>query len=219
MKIISFSLWGDNTRYTQGAIRNAELAKDIYPGWICRYYISDCVPIDIIDKLVSFENVELINMGVGDWTGMFWRFRPAGEESVEVMLSRDVDSRLTVREKMAVDEWLNSDKGFHIMRDNVQHNTAIMGGMWGAKKGAIDDMNYLIDKYIKGNFWQADQNFLREMIYPLVKQDSCVHDEFFENKPFPARRDEKHFVGQAYAGDDKILDAPEYFFDYLREQK
>ena len=28
-KIISFSLWGDNPVYTQGAIRNAELAKEI----------------------------------------------------------------------------------------------------------------------------------------------------------------------------------------------
>jgi len=32
-KIISFSLWGDNPVYTQGAIRNAELAKEIYPDW------------------------------------------------------------------------------------------------------------------------------------------------------------------------------------------
>ena len=32
-KIISLSLWGDNPVYTQGAIRNAELAKEIYPDW------------------------------------------------------------------------------------------------------------------------------------------------------------------------------------------
>jgi len=35
-KIISFSLWGDNPIYTQGAIRNAELAKEVYPDWVCR---------------------------------------------------------------------------------------------------------------------------------------------------------------------------------------
>jgi len=30
-KVVSFSLWGDNPIYNIGAIRNAELAKEIYP--------------------------------------------------------------------------------------------------------------------------------------------------------------------------------------------
>jgi len=33
-KIISFSLWGDKPMYTIGAIKNAKLAEEIYPGWI-----------------------------------------------------------------------------------------------------------------------------------------------------------------------------------------
>ena len=32
--IISFCLWGDNPIYTIGAIRNAELAQEIYPGFV-----------------------------------------------------------------------------------------------------------------------------------------------------------------------------------------
>ena len=55
-KLISFSLWGDNPTYTQGAIRNAELSKEIYPDWICRYYIGTSTPQSIIDKLISFDN-------------------------------------------------------------------------------------------------------------------------------------------------------------------
>ena len=39
------------------------------------------------------------------------------------MLSRDCDSRLNKREKLAVDELLKSDKNFHIMRDHPWHNT------------------------------------------------------------------------------------------------
>ena len=34
-KIISFSLWGDILTYTQGAIKNVELAKEVFPDWIC----------------------------------------------------------------------------------------------------------------------------------------------------------------------------------------
>ncbi len=205
-KIISFSLWGANPVYNVGAIRNAELAKEIYPDWICRFYYGRSTLNETLEKLKSFDNVELIDMEVdGDWTGMFWRFYPASDNDVDITIVRDCDSRLNMREKYAVEEWLNSDKGFHIMRDHPAHGTEILGGMWGSKKGAIKNMKLLIDEYIKGNFWQVDQNFLREKIYPIVRLDSIVHDDYFENKPFPKPRENKTFVGQAFNEIDEML--------------
>lgn len=205
-KIISFSLWGENPVYNVGAIRNAELAKEIYPEWICRFYYGKTTLSETLEKLKSFDNVELVDMEVdGDWTGMFWRFYPASDEDVDVVIVRDCDSRLNMREKYAVDEWLSSDKGFHIMRDHPAHGTEILGGMWGSKKGTIKNMKLLIDEYIKGNFWQVDQNFLREKIYPIVRLDSIVHDDYFENKPFPKPRENKTFVGQAFNEIDEML--------------
>ena len=182
-KIISFSLWGNNPIYTQGAIRNAELAKEVYPDWICRYYVGKSTPNDIIEKLKYFDNTEVIEMdNDGDWTGMFWRFYPAGENDVDVVIVRDCDSRLNNRERDAVNEWLNSDKGFHIMRDHPYHTTAILGGMWGSKKGVTPNIKQQMETYVKGNFWQVDQNFLRDIIYPIVKNNSLVHDEFFDSE-------------------------------------
>ena len=43
---------------------------------------------------------------------------------------RDGDSRLLPREREAVGEWIKSPKGFHIMRDNPNHSTEILGGTW-----------------------------------------------------------------------------------------
>jgi hypothetical protein len=205
-KVISFSLWGNNPIYTIGAIRNAELSKDIYPDWVCRYYIGKSTPKDIIEKLNSFDNTEIIEMeSDGDWTGMFWRFYAAGDEDVDVVIVRDCDSRVNIREKEAVDEWLNSDKGFHIMRDHPYHTTEILGGMWGSKKGVVSNIKNLIDTYVKGNFWQVDQNFLKEQIYPQIKNNCLVHDEFFEKKPFPSKRPKNLFVGQAFKENDDFL--------------
>jgi hypothetical protein len=205
-KIISFSLWGDNPIYTIGAIRNAELSKEIYPDWVCRYYIGKSTPKDIIEKLNSFDNTEVIEMeSDGDWTGMFWRFYAAGDEDVDVVIVRDCDSRVNIREKEAVDEGLNSDKGFHIMRDHPYHTTEILGGMWGSKKGVVSNIKNLIDTYVKGNFWQVDQNFLKEQIYPQIKNNCLVHDEFFEKKPFPSKRPKNLFVGQAFKENDDFL--------------
>jgi protein O-GlcNAc transferase len=205
-KIISFCLWGDNPVYTKGAIRNAELAKEIYPDWVCRFYVGKSTPTDIIQTLKGFNNTEVVEMGNdGDWTAMFWRFYPAGEEDVDVVIVRDCDSRLNNREKEAVDEWLNSDKGFHIMRDHPYHTTEILGGMWGSKKGITPNMKEQIETYVKGNFWQVDQNFLKDIIYPIVKNNSLVHDEFFDKKPFPSNREKDRFVGQAFNENDGLL--------------
>lgn len=205
-KIIAFSLWGDNPIYTIGAIKNADLALEIYPDWICRYYVGKSTPSEIILELSKRRNTEVFVMHEkGDWTGMFWRFFPADEADVEVMISRDCDSRLDQREKAAVDEWLSGDKGFHIMRDHPYHATEILGGMWGVKNGVLLGMKKAILEYTKGNFWQVDQNFLKQVIYPAIINNALVHDEFFEKNPFPNERPPRSFVGQAYDENDNEL--------------
>jgi protein O-GlcNAc transferase len=204
-KIISYSLWGTNPKYTIGAIRNAELAKVIYPDWLCRFYTGNDVPKNITDHLLSLD-AEVIDMNGTGWNGMFWRFLAA--DSDNIVISRDTDSRLNQREKFAVDEWLNSDKDFHIMRDHPHHATHILGGMWGARNGVLKGISNMIKEYDKGaydNRWQVDQNFLREMIYPVVQVHSFVHDEFFENKPFPFKRVDGEFVGAPFDENDNIL--------------
>jgi hypothetical protein len=210
-KIISFSLWGDNPKYTIGAIKNAELTPIIYPGWISRFYCGESVPTDIIKTLISLPNTEVVMMDVdGDWTGMFWRFYAC--EDSDIMLSRDTDSRLSNREKLAVDEWLESEKDFHIMRDHPYHNTEILGGMWGVRNGLLKNIKELINDYTKGNFWQVDQNFLREKIYPLVVNNSFTHDSYLNyspnSKPFPSERINREFVGDVF--DENENRNPEY---------
>ena len=202
-KVISFSLWGNNLKYTIGAVKNAELALKIYPDWVCRYYVGKTTPVDIIEKLILFENTEIKIMNdSGNWSGMFWRFYAAVDPEVDVMISRDTDSRLSEREKAAVDDWMNSGKGFHIMRDHPYHRTEILGGMFGIKKNTINNLYDLLENYNKGDFWQADQNFLREKVYPLIYNNSKVHDPFFENKPFPTNRKNYEFIGEVYDEND-----------------
>tara|TARA_R110002020_G_scaffold98042_1_gene233705 strand:- start:216 stop:887 length:672 start_codon:yes stop_codon:yes gene_type:complete len=220
MKIIAFSLWGDDPRYTLGALQNVSLAKLVYPDWICRFYVGKSTPEHIVDLLFEFDNVEIIPMPEeGDWTGMFWRFKAASDPKMEALIVRDCDSRLWFREKAAVDEWLSSDKQFHIMRDNEQHTTPILGGMWGVKGGFLRDIEKQIDAYRQEDYWQIDQEFLKEVLYTQVRDKALVHDPFFERRPFPTtERDPNHFVGQAYAGSGKILDQEEYFQEFMRRE-
>jgi len=199
-KIISFSLWGQDPKYTIGAIRNAELAPEIYPGWTCRFYTGEDVTDEIKSKLLDLKS-EVIEMGGADWNGMFWRFFAA--ENADIMISRDTDSRLGEREKAAVDEWLASDKDFHIMRDHPYHKTEILGGMWGCRNGILKDVKGMIQDYDTKEYhnkYQVDQNFLREVVWPLVWDKSCVHDPYFSTgHEFPTAREDAHdFVGNVY---------------------
>ena len=61
-KIIAFSLWGDNPMYTIGAIKNADLALDIYPDWVCRFYVGKSTPDEIILELTKRKNTEIFVM-------------------------------------------------------------------------------------------------------------------------------------------------------------
>jgi hypothetical protein len=203
-KVISFSLWGEHPKYTIGAIKNADLATRFYPDWICRFYVAKNVPIHIIRELLARNNTEVFVVNEKpDWTGMFWRFLAACDPLVDVMICRDTDSRLGEREVLAVKEWENSDRGFHIMRDHPQHGAIILGGMWGMKKGLVPNMAELIENYHKGDFHQIDQIFLREVLYPLVQDNILVHDPVFDKKPFPSQRVGYQFVGQVFDEHDQ----------------
>ena len=50
-KLITFSLYGQQLKYTYGMVSNVEIAKIIFPDWICRIYYGNSVPKEIIDKL------------------------------------------------------------------------------------------------------------------------------------------------------------------------
>ena len=53
--------------------------------------------------------------------------------TVDALLVRDLDSNISPREVAAVQEFLQSSKEFHVMRDHPYHGVAILGGTWGVK--------------------------------------------------------------------------------------
>ena len=138
-KVITFSLWGNNPTYNIGAIKNVELAKEFYPDFECWFYIhEESVPKETIEQLKTFDNVNIIFKN-GDLTNenckpRMWRFEAIDDPDVEIMMSRDTDTRFLLREQLAVKQWLQSNKIFHIMRDHPHHDFVILAGMFGTRK-------------------------------------------------------------------------------------
>jgi hypothetical protein len=201
MNYLSFSLWGDKPIYNVGAIRNAELWKTIYPDWIMVVYYDNTVPTETIKKLNELQ-VLTIDITKKNIYGMFWRFFAVDLPEAEYCVFRDTDSRITIREKMAVDEWVNSGKSIHVMRDHPAHGIpfgsdrlGILGGMWGIKSKSVP-LTDMIERFTKNKnlSYGSDQTFLKT-IYSIFEDDRVTHDEFYEKKPFPIKREYGRFVG------------------------
>ena len=207
VKVITFSLRGNNPTYNIGAIKNAKLALTFYPGFECWFYIhKDSVPQKTIDALIKTPHTKIIYKyeSLKNFKPATWRFESIDDPEVEINLSRDTDTRLLLREKLAVDEWMKSDKLFHIMRDHPDHSFKILAGMFGTKKiKNIPSWKELIKNYKDNdsNYKQYDQDFLAEIIYPKIKNTSMIHSIFGyfpdeEIKPFPIPYcDNYYFVG------------------------
>lgn len=217
-KVLTFSLWGDNPTYNIGAIKNAELAKKVYPDFECWFYIhTDSVPQSTIDSLNQFDNTKIIfkSGDINVYKPMCWRFEAIDDPDVEVIMSRDTDTRILMREKLAVDEWLKSGKIFHIMRDHPDHYNKlypINAGMFGTKKIPIlSSWKDLLNK-VSNTGKYTDQDFLREYIYPYIHNNCLVHTSFQTyphetSRKFPIPYDDTYnFVGEyVYADDSRSL--------------
>jgi hypothetical protein len=170
MKIISISVWGDNPRYIVGANRQYELAKLYYPDWEFRIYTDDK------NKVANLTDANIIEVTDGSY-GMYWRFRAMFESDNNIVIVRDSDSRINIREQRAVNDWINSDKKFHTFRDHDAHfEFPIIGCAFGYKGKFITPVFNLMNKYAEQlNYYVGDQIFLRDVIWPLVQDTALVH--------------------------------------------
>lgn len=217
MKVLSFSLYGAQSIYCEGAVRNAEIAPRVYPGWVVRFYVDRTVPADALDRLraLGCEVVVVERAMIGPEYGKFWRFAVAADPTIERFVCRDADSRLNVREKAAVDAWIASGAAFHVMRDSIHHCKRVLGGMWGGVGGVIPDIQARIDAWGHYGEWGDSDRFLSDQVWPLMADRCLIHDSWghFEGiRPFPPHAP---LDGTCYVGEIVPLDRSQ--FDVWRE--
>lgn len=219
-RVFSFSLFGSAEKYWHGLLVNIDVIQKNFPGWEVYVWYGGGTPDDIVSKIKEIPIVKLIPTNETGLINMSYRFFSIDDPEVEVAIIRDADSRVYERDRMCIQEFVNSNKLFHIIRDHPNHHHRIMGGMWGIKKGLLHKK--LQDIFIEWRqtntateFWN-DMDFLRDIFYPAVIPVAMIHDELqnFEvnqiKTPFPYPLDDgkKHFIGQIYHFDDKQNEMP-----------
>jgi len=190
IKVISFCLYGSKATYILGMEENIKLADEHFKDWVVHIYYNNTVPQKYITKYQEMGAETILCENVGEnkhnWEGMFWRFFPLNDPTVHAWLSRDADSRLSAREASLVNDWLASNKSFHIIRDHRCHMHFIMGGLFGINntefhakhKGKLKPIKEIIDlnyRYYKERNYNVDQLFLNNSVWPLIENDHMAH--------------------------------------------
>lgn len=232
MKLISFTLYGEDPKYVMGMFKNVALQKQFYPDWNIIIYHDSSVNQNALDKLSEdciLKNVE--DCGI---SAAAWRFL-AHDEDCERFIVRDSDSRISQREALAVKEWEEEDTILHIMRDHPHHGYAILGGMWGMKKEPSISMKKLIISYQEKEYqnkdatnrdiWiMKDMHFLRGVIYDKFAkpETSTIHaaKDYMERvqwsneywaRDFPSPvNEDRNFIGEIFVFNEHGEETREY---------
>lgn len=210
-KVISFSLWGMEEAYTNGAIRNLLLANEFYPDWELWIYLDNSVSESFAKQLVELGAV--LHHQPGQQTllqKLGWRFRAANDPDVGYFLVRDIDSVFSIRERLAVEEWLNSGCWFHTIHDWWTHTDLMLAGLWGGVANVLPDLWDRVEQYQPAALAtpNIDQWFLRDQIWSYVRQSLLIHDRCYRQQqalaiPGPAP------IGNQHIGSCEFEQMPE----------
>ena len=186
-QVISYSLYGKDLRFMVGAIKNAQLAQVFFPGFIVRFYVGASVPTWVRSTLWLFDNVEMVDVDLPENSlARMWRFKAICDPTVDVVLSRDCDARLSLREAEAHQEFLDSGFGFHIIRDHpTGHGYLISAGMFACRTKDLHFFQKIWDETPLRDTYMQDQEFMAHQIYPHVASNCLIHDEYYNYMPTP----------------------------------
>lgn len=182
VNVFSFCIYGPyQKRYHAGLLENIKLVEQYFPDWkVYVYYGLDTTP-EYLQTLTSYSSVVLRPTNEMGAINMIHRFFAIDEPDVEIMFSRDADSRIHWKDRWAIQEFLKAPEVLHSIRDNKEHNTLLCGGLWGIKKAAGISIHEKYEEFKnqpRDSGFGYDQNFLRDKIYPPLADRTLAHYSF-----------------------------------------
>lgn len=180
--VLAYSLWGNDPSYGVGVIENAKIAKWIYPDWTVRVYTDFSTSEPLLVALRSAAAEVVAAPSWPNWHGgYFWRLLAADDPGFVRWGIRDADSRLTYRERRAVDAWLDSGLPLHTVRDHPGHQYPIMVGGFDGRRAAIRNMADQIDTWRQSgrdHGYGCDREMISERLWPDYRGKTLVHCDF-----------------------------------------
>jgi hypothetical protein len=173
---ISYSLYGSDEYYVQGAIKNVINNAKVMPEWVNIIYVSQFT-IQKFGNLLSEIGCKLVVVpGEDNNISTIWRFFATGLQDAEYILFRDCDSIIGQREKAFVSLWIDSNKALHIIRDHPLHKSNILAGLCGVNNSKVHNLLNAFKNSKLVDMYGIDQWFVNRELFKKYGNDSLVHD-------------------------------------------
>jgi hypothetical protein len=130
------------------------------------------------DNGADVRNIEDEYPGVGS----VQRFLVMNDRKIGRFLVRDCDARVSPEEARHVQDWIDSKRPFHVIRNQVLHNDLTLAGLWGGRTDCGIDIVDLMRRYFVAGTnakYGEDQRMLDRMLWPLIRDHCLVHDKCY----------------------------------------
>ena len=173
MKAISFCLFGNKPKYTRGIVENLKIIREKLPEFCVYIFLGTGVPDEVITECESFPHVHIVRSTEADM--VLPALRICYPVEADILFARDADSRINARDLWVMNEFMKSNKSFHIVRDHVCHVAKIMAGLCGRRRSVQPAI--MFEKWKVGElfYYGTDEVFLENVVYPQVAQDALFH--------------------------------------------
>lgn len=106
----------------------------LWPNWELRIHVDSTYETDRSRLLRAYvaeglATIKYVEENISTCRSMLWRLLPLWEEDVGYVLSRDVDSMPSLKDRRATETFMQTGAALHCMNDNEAHGSYVMGGM------------------------------------------------------------------------------------------
>jgi hypothetical protein len=187
--VISMYLDTSNTKYTFGAIRNAQLMKVYFPGWKLRVYIpsiinsSEIIPDQVINKLTLLK-ADVFT--VGPFINLpHWALKYYVIDDVKVthFIVRNSATRITDRLSNITQQYFKSGGFSFIVRDTYPGviNYSLCPTLFGKSSPlkrylGVDSFIDFLVKFVTKN--QSEKEFIKYILLPKLGNNVLIYDSY-----------------------------------------
>lgn len=202
-KIIAMSLPADSKIHLYGVLRNVQLTRVLMPDWILRVYTANGISERWLNKFKKLK-AQIVRVTNPKTPIELAPFKIIQDEKVDIFVIRNATSRLSERDVSSIEDWINTNAGFHCIRDHPRHkNMKLAGyGTVGGKRKILAQLLKQPWKYLN-SLTVSPWTWLQDHLYPAIEDTIMCHDSVScrswpKSKPFRVKRFKNEYIGRKF---------------------
>jgi GR25 family glycosyltransferase involved in LPS biosynthesis len=217
MKIFSFCIYGDDMKYYLGLRENIRLIKENFPDFHIFIYCGSNRNEEFLENIPKDSQIHFIDTGKDGSINMFYRYNPILLEDAEIVLMRDADSEINLRDQWIIRDFLDSacnTYSIQVIRDHYWHKSRITGGLTCFH---LERLKTYPDVFVSLNTefiqifqeleenihefkYGSDENMLNERIWPIIKNNMVVYSNICVFKGETYKKIDYENTGENFCG-------------------